>query len=189
MLRLKRLNENEICFLYEKSLSRDFPASELKSLSSILELYHRGEYHVLGAYRNEQFVSYALLYCPKNRRLILLDYLAVEPDYRNCGIGTTMLKQLRQHYLATTDALLIECERPKSAPDESEARKRIRFYTNAEAVLTNVRIWLFDVEYSILVLACSDSIPKYEWAEEMIVLYRQMLPEKLFEHNVRLIRG
>lgn len=189
MPELRRMNEAEICLLYQRSLSRDFPPSELKSLSAILLMYRQGLYDVLGAYEGEVFVGYALLYCPKDKRHALLDYLAIEPEYRNQGFGTSLLQQLRSHYAGSNDALLIECERPKTAPDEQEARKRIRFYTHAGAVLTSVRIWLFDVEYSILVLPCVNHIPDCDWAGQMLELYRQMLPEELYEHNVRLIRA
>ena len=189
MLKLITLNESEICSLYERALSRDFPSSELKSLSAILNLYRRNEYQVLGAYSDTEFVGYALLYLPRHDRFALLDYLAVEPEYRGRGIGTALLKQLKAYYADTIDALLIECERPKAAPDEMEARKRIRYYTNAGCALTSVRIWLFGVEYSILVLRCSDSLSECDWAGTMLELYRQMLPSELYEHNVRLIQG
>ena len=189
MIRLQVMNENEIRLLYNRALSRDFPPSELKSLSAILSMYHRGLYDVLAAYQDDQFVGYALLYCPQGERLALLDYLAVEPQYRNRGIGSMLLRQLCCHYAERIDVLLIECERPKSAPDEQEARSRIRFYTQAGAVLTSVRIWLFGVEYSILVLPCNQTIPQCDWAEQMLKLYQQMLPADLYQHNVRLIKA
>ena len=100
-----------------------------------------------------------------------------------------LLTQLREHYAASADALLIECERPKAAPDEAQARERIHFYTRAGAQLTSVRISLFDVEYSILVLPCGVRVPACNWAEQMLSLYRQMLPKAIFERNVRLIRA
>ena len=55
-------------------------------------------------------------------------------------------------------------------------------------MLTSVRIWLFGVEYSIMILPCGDGVPKKAWAQQMLKLYRQMLPEELYEKNVRLIR-
>ena len=190
MLTLKTLNDAQISALYASSMRRDFPPSELKSLAAILQMKRRGVYDVLGAYQEDGVLAaYALLYCPVGERVVLLDYLAVEPDRRHAGLGSLLLSQLRTHYTASSDVLLIECERPKAAPDEMQARDRIRFYTQAGARLTNVRIWLFDVEYSILVLPCSERIPALDWAETMLALYRQMLPKAMFEQNVRLIHS
>ena len=189
MIMLRELDEASIHHLYSTSLVRDFPASELKSLSAILSLYHRGEYRVLGAYNGETLIAYALLYCPEDERIALLDYLAVEPAHRGIGVGSAFLSQLRAYFSEMIDMLMIECERPKAAPDEAEARKRIRFYTRAGAVLTSVRIWLFGVEYSILVLPCSSPLPECDWSSKMLGLYRSMLPEALYRSNVRLIRN
>lgn len=188
MFDLREMNEEEIRMLYEQSLSRDFPPSELKSLSAIVNMYRRGRYEVLGAYRSDRLVGYALLYRPEEGRLALLDYFAVEPEYRHQGIGSQFLEHLRRHYAGHIDVLMVECERPKTAPDEIEARRRIHFYTQAGAVLTSVRIWLFGVEYSILVFPCSGPVPGFDWAKEMLDLYQQMLPAELYESNVRLLR-
>lgn len=190
MLILRTLGESGICQLYESRMKQDFPPSELKHLSSILAMVARDEYDVICAYSAECGpVAYALMYRPKNESVVLLDYLAVYPPHRGQGIGTMLLGQLRAYYRECADALLIECERPKAAPDEVEARKRIRFYTHAGAELTTVRIWLFHVEYSILVLPCRETIERRDWAQQMLRLYRQMLPEALYESNVRLLRG
>lgn len=190
MLILKTMDDAQVGVLYETCMRRDFPPSELKSLSAILKMKRRGLYDVLGAYMADgTLAAYALLYHPASERVALLDYLAVEPAFRHAGVGSMLLAQLRAHYADAADVLLIECERPKAAPDETLARERIRFYTQAGAQLTSVRIWLFDVEYSILVLPCGERIPACDWAEQMLSLYRQMLPKALFEQNVRLIRA
>ena len=189
MLTLKSMGDAQTRLLYENQMRRDFPPSELKSLSAILKMKHEGTYDVLAAYLNGMLVAYALCYCPREERIILLDYLAVEADMRSRGIGTALLGELRKHYAHQADTILIECERPKMAPNEQEARNRIRFYTQAGAQLTSVRIWLFEVEYSILVLPCSSEIMNKDWAQQMLALYRQMLTPALFERNVRLIRS
>lgn len=189
MLILKEMNDTQTRLLYEHQMRRDFPPSELKSLDAILDMKHAGTYDVLGAYIDGMFAAYALCYCPRQGRIVLLDYLAVEADLRGRGIGTTLLDALRAHYAQQADTLLIECERPKTAPNEQEARKRIRFYTQAGAVLTNVRIWLFEVEYSILVLPCGQEMPARDWAQQMLSLYKQMLTPERYARNVRLIRG
>ena len=189
MLTLETMGEAQIRRLYACQMRRDFPPSELKRLSSILTMREGGEYDVVGAVEHGTLMAYALLYRPREGHIALLDYLAVEPQVRGRGIGTQMLALLRERCRATADALLIECERPKAAPDEAGARRRIRFYTQAGAQLTSVRIWLFDVEYSILVLPCAQAMPARDWAQQMLSLYRQMLPPEIFARNVRLIRG
>ena len=189
MLTLRTLSDTQTRLLYDHQMRRDFPPSELKSLSAILKMKTEGKYDVLGAYLDGVLVAYALCYCPREERVLLLDYLAVEPDMRCRGIGTQLLGILRSYYAPQVDTILIECERPKNAPDENEARQRIRFYTQAGAELTNVRIWLFDVEYSILTLQCGDSAIARDWAQQMLSLYKQMLTPALYDRNVRLSRS
>ena len=191
MLTLRAMNEAEIRILYQFQLTRDFPPSELKSLSAMMNLRERGEYDVLEARENGRFIAYALIYKPGKGRILLLDYLAVEPEIRCRGYGHQLLETLKRYYAQEADCLMIECERPKASPDVEEARRRIRFYQNAEAVLTNVRVWLFEVEYSILVMPCSGYIvPDHQnWAKEILGMYHQMLPEELYERNVRLLRA
>jgi len=191
MLTLRALDEAQIRSLHKNQMHRDFPPSELKGVASILSLCARGEYDVLAADRDGNFAAYALVYRPQNGRVLLLDYLAVEPELRGRGLGKQLLCALRMYYADVADCLMIECERPKAAPDEAEARHRIRFYQHGGAVLTSVRIWLFDVEYSILVMPCEGyaMTDARDWAQVMLGMYRQMLPEALFNQNVRLIRG
>jgi len=189
MMTLKILGEAQTRLLYDQQMRRDFPPSELKTLDTIMKMKREGTYDVIGAYLHGVLAAYALCFCPKEGRIVLLDYLAVEPDMRSRGIGSMLLQALREHYARQADTILIECERPKAAPNELEARKRIRFYTQAGAQLTNVRIWLFEVEYSILILPCAQEVVARDWAQQMLSLYRQMLTPALFERNVRLIRG
>lgn len=190
MLTLRALDEARIRLLYAHQMRRDFPESELKPLESILALRSRGEYEVLAADDDGMFVAYALVYRPREGRTLLLDYLAVEPDMRGRGAGQALLRALRQRYAEAADCLMIECERPKAALDEAEARRRIRFYQHAGAQMTNVRVWLFEVEYSILVLPCGEGeIAGRDWAGQILGLYRQMLAPEAYARNVRLIRG
>ena len=190
MLTLRALDEARIRLLYALHMRRDFPESELKSLESILALRLRGEYEVLAADDDGMFVAYAMIYHPKDGRTLLLDYLAVEPDMRGRGAGQALLTALRAHYAGQADCLMIECERPKAAPDEAEARRRIRFYQHAGAQMTNVRVWLFEVEYSILVLPCGEGeIAGRDWAGQILGLYKQMLAPEAYMRNVRIIRG
>jgi len=187
MLILRQLDDAQVSMLYEEKMRRDFPPSELKRLSSILNMRKKGVYDVLGAYMEDKLAAYALAYRDSDARVVLLDYLAVDEPLRGQGIGSALLKLLKAYYASSSDVLLIECERPETAPDEIEARKRIQFYKQAGAKLTQVCIWLFEVEYSILVLPCREDIRQRNWAQQMLALYKQMLPEALYVQNVKLL--
>ncbi len=190
MLTLRAMGEAQARLLYDHQMKRDFPADELRPLSAILSMRRAGLYDVLGAYDGGELVGYALTYCPREGGVLLLDYLAVEPHARSRGVGSAMLSLLRSHYAPRAGALLIECERPTAARDEAEARRRIRFYQRGGAELTRVRVCLFEVQYSILVLPCGETANEEgDWAEKNLTMYRQMLSPRLFERNVRLIRS
>ena len=191
MLTLRPLTETQTRLLYAHQMWRDFPDSELKPLDSILRMKCEGVYDVLGAHDGGTMIAYALVYRPQQGRVLLLDYLAVEPVCRGRGVGTALLGALRAYYAAAADVMLIECERPKAAPDEKQARGRIRFYERCGAHLTSTRVWLFEVEYSIMALPCKEAVPTegQDWAKEILSLYRQMLQPEAYARNVRLIRS
>lgn len=191
MLTLRPLTDTQTRLLYAHQMRRDFPESELKPLESILRMKRAGVYDVLGAHDGGTMIAYALVYRPRQGRVLLLDYLAVEPVCRGRGAGAALLGALRGYYAAAADVLLIECERPKAAPDEKQARGRIRFYERCGARLTSTRVWLFEVEYSIMALPCTQEIPTEgrDWAKEILSLYRQMLEPEAYARNVRLIRA
>ena len=191
MLTLRPLPDAQTRLLYGHQMRRDFPESELKPLESILRMKRAGEYDVLGAHDGGTMVAYALVYRPGQGRVLLLDYLAVEPSCRGRGTGAALLDALRAYYADIAEVLLIECERPKAASDEKQARGRIRFYERCGARLTSARVWLFEVEYSIMALPCARAaFPEgRDWAGEILSLYRQMLEPETFARNVRLIRA
>ena len=191
MLTLRPLSDAQTRLLYSHQMRRDFPESELKPLASILRMKAAGVYDVLGAHEGGTMVAYALVYHPRQGRVLLLDYLAVEPERRGRGVGTALMGALKAYYEKMADVLLIECERPKAAPDERQARKRIRFYEGSGARLTSARVWLFEVEYSIMALPCAEAaLPEgADWAQSILSLYRQMLEPEAYARNVRLIRA
>ena len=191
MLTLRPLTDTQTRLLYGHQMRRDFPESELKPLDSVLRMKRAGVYDVLGAHDGGTMIAYALVYRPRQGRVLLLDYLAVEPSCRGRGVGAALLDALRSYYTGAAEVLLIECERPKAAPDEKQARGRIRFYERCGARLTSARVWLFEVEYSIMALPCAQAaIPgDRDWAGEILSLYRQMLEPEAYARNVRLIRA
>lgn len=187
MIALRALTEAQLREIYQRSMRRDFPESELKPLETILKLWRRGVYEALGGYEGEQLAAYAMVYRRRQSRMPLLDYLAVEPEKRGKGAGGEMLRLLRSRYAASHDAIFIECELPSAAPDPREAEGRIQFYRHEGARVTDLCVTLFGVEFCILCLPCGEErVPDDGLADELLSLYRGMMTQTLFAQNVHL---
>ena len=75
MLTLRPLTDTQTRLLYGHQMRRDFPESELKPLDSVLRMKRAGVYDVLGAHDGGTMIAYALVYRPRQGRVLLLDYL------------------------------------------------------------------------------------------------------------------
>lgn len=131
--------------IYERSFKRDFPDSELKPLF-ILEKYldeEQGEYLELTDEDNTIGYAFSII----GRDYVIIDYLAVHPEYREKGYGKLFVGELKKRYSDIRN-VLIETE----SPIDEVSRKRIEFYRSAGCIVSDVRISLWDVEYNIVSL-------------------------------------
>ena len=102
-LELRILNEHELINLYTNEAHRDFPESELKPLDVVEKLYREGNYEPIGFFENGVLLAYALQVVRENSKSVLLDYLAVTPEYRDRGTGSEVLRALQEYYSGKTD--------------------------------------------------------------------------------------
>ena len=179
-MELRVLNETELKALYMNEAHRDFPESELKPWDVVEKLYREGNYEPLGFYDGDTFLAYALQAISEDGKSVLLDYLAVTPEYRSGGIGSQVLAKLREYYRGKTDYIAIESEHPDEAPDSAIALRRLEFYKRAGAVLTDTQVRLFDVLFLIFFLPCGDA-EHIDAAEEMEKIYRVTVPPELYD--------
>ena len=114
----------------------------------------------------------------KNGKSVLLDYLAVTPEYRDRGIGSEVLRALQKYYRGKADFIMIESEHPLEAPDENAALRRLDFYKRAGARLTDTQVRLFDILFLIFVLPCGNA-EETDTAAEMEKIYRVTVPPEL----------
>ena len=198
---LRKMGPQEVAAVYEGHMRKDFPASELKPLSSIRRMQAEGIYDCLGFYEGDVLVAYAFFVADRGRGYLLLDYLAVCGPYRGGGYGSRCLEKIKGFY-KEENGILLECESRKSAKGEAELterERRIRFYLRNGCVETGVMSLLFGVEFEILYLAKkNDTSPTAEGfrktdgagqsnvAGELERLYRKMLPENIYEKQVRI---
>ena len=134
----KKLTDDELTRVYLDEMRRDFPPSELKPLSMILNSEAAGMAHTWGVFEGETLVSYLLMVQPMGCEVSQLDYFSVLPAYRSTGIGAKLLAALPAHEEGAK-AILIEAECPEKADDEAMAVRRLGFYARCGAVDTGGR--------------------------------------------------
>ena len=93
----KKLTADELTRVYLDEMRRDFPPSELKPLSMILNSEAAGMAHTWGVFAEDTLVSYLLMVRPAGCEVSQLDYFSVLPAYRSTGIGARLLAALPAH--------------------------------------------------------------------------------------------
>lgn len=152
----RQLTAAELTDVYRNEMRRDFPAGELKPLSTILNGEASGFGHTWGVFCGEELAAYLVMVCPPGSVVSQLDYFAVLPGYRAAGLGARLLAQLPAREKGVR-AIMIESECPEKAEDEAIARRRLDFYARGGAVDTGWVEKLFDSWFRILVLDCGEA--------------------------------
>lgn len=210
---IKELTREETVATYRDNGPLHFPDDELKPVSSIELLYDHNAYLGMGLYEaaaasgestTDRLLGYALFLTPPGQSTILLDYYAILEEYRDLGLGSFFLQEMKSHF-RNVDGILIETENPAFAPNEEEALLRNRrnaFYSRNGAQPTNVFCSLFGVPFQIHFLSThagqgmeppasaditgagsSCSLDAYV-RTSLEAIYRFMLPEEVYKKNV-----
>ena len=182
-MELKKLTSEEIRGVYKEHLCRDFPADELKPLDRIEVSLREGTYRCIGAYEEGAFRAYAFFVIIGDR--CLLDYFGVVPSVRGKGVGTTFLKQV----LSSLDMelILIEIEDPEEGEIEIRCRRK-HFYLNAGCRDTNVRFITFGVKFLLLEYPTEVTHSAEDIEDGYREIYKAILPQSMFERNIRELR-
>lgn len=160
----KRLEDIRI--LYEAS----FPESEKKPFSFMLQKKEEGFFDFL-AIENDggDFCGLAIMLL--SGEFALLDYLAIKPASRGSGIGSSILKELRERY--GDDRIVVEIESTVDAGTASNAPERFRrkaFYLRNAMVPMDFRVELMGVEMELLTFG------RHLTFEEYFDTYDRVLP-------------
>lgn len=174
---IRKLQPNEIQQLHKECIQRDFPKNEVRPYKMVKRLVNKKLYVVYGAFSNNTLISYATFFSLPNNPVVLLDYLAVQPQYRGTGIGTEFFKNFKDIVKAefpNAKVIVIECEDPSYATnynDKIAREKRIRFYTQNGALLTENRFFAFGVNYNLLSVYFDSNKPKLNLGKSVYDLY------------------
>ncbi len=182
----RKLNEKELTRVYLDEMRRDFPPTELKPLSMILNSEANGTAHTWGVFDGETLAAYLLMVRPAGSRVSQLDYFAVLPEYRAAGLGAQLLADLPQHERGA-QAILIEAECPDKAEDEAMAVRRLGFYARCGARDTGFIEHLFDAWFRILVLDCpgAGTFADRQAVDALVDCYRRTISETEWQKYVQ----
>lgn len=184
-MNVRLLDLEEIREVYETYMVEDFPADELKPFLMIEKMFHEGRYEVLGVMDQEKLVGYANFVKIGND--YLFDYLAISKEMRNQGIGSEFLDAIREHY-KDADSIIGEVEdfNLSTGAERELQERRYHFYLRNGLVDTNVKVWMFDVDYIVLMMPAKKTLNEEDVKQLYLDIYRAMLPEELFKAKVRV---
>lgn len=153
-LEVRRLDKEEISYIYQTYMTQDFPSEELKPLSHIVRSLEQGYGFTLGIYEGQKLMGYSVFIVAAD--YVLLDYFAVVKAYRGQGVGHEAFRLLTEYLeknMPQISGIYIESERINGARNEEERTvrsRRIAFYQSCGCKMTELESKLFGVEYSIL---------------------------------------
>lgn len=140
--------------LYQKA----FPASEKKPFSMIRSMYQKGKSDVWRFTRNGKFAG--IIITINGEENILLDYLAVDEKQRGTGIGSEILRLMKDHYAGKgvfleIESVYEECE------NKAERIRRKHFYEKCGMESMDVFVWLFGVKMELMSFGCKMTFEEY----------------------------
>lgn len=171
IIMIKKLNYTKLHDIYKKYMTIDFPKEELKPYSMIKNYVKNNDGIALGYYddNNKCLLGYATaLFADK---VVLLDYFAILPEFRNKGLGTSFIDELSK-FFSDYKLLLIEAE----TPDNIIAKKRIDFYKKCGCIDSNIKGYLYFVDYILMYKELSD-IDSINIKETILKTYNILYPK------------
>lgn len=159
---------------------RAFPADERKPFSLIEECQRRGCCDILAIQKMDgTFAGLAITL--RNEEIVLLDYFAVEDQFRGEGIGSEGLRALQEKF--SDHAFILEIESTRKLKDESDLRiRRKNFYLRNGMQMMDYVVMLFGVEMEMVTSGT------YVGYEAYFNLYREVFGKRI-EEKVKLVEG
>ena len=187
---IKNLDTQQIKAVYHKLMINDFPDNEIKPFSSIERGLAENRYDCIGLFEGKKLLGYAFFATLKTDDMTayLLDYLAIEKNRRNTGLGSEFFALL-SGYLQKASIVLLETENPEYAVNAQEKQiqtARINFYKKNNCADTGITACVFGAEYNIYKITAKSDFTKDEIREIYLAIYRRLVLPKFFKREIRV---
>ena len=126
------LSAQEMAWLHENHMKRDFPPAELKPIALLEKMRSEGRYEPYALFQNGELTAYAF-YWTAGEPYVLLDYFAVVPERRNTGAGSQLLREMLDRFCVNGHGVFGEVEIPDTGVAEVDElrQRRLNFYFRA----------------------------------------------------------
>ena len=177
------LSAQEMAWVHENHMKRDFPPAELKPLSRLQKMLDDGQYAPYALFLDGEIAAYAF-YWMSGDPYVMLDYYAVVPKWRNQGTGSKLLRDMLDRFCVDGRGVFGEVEAPiTGVPEVDELRtRRLNFYLRAGLRQMGFRTKIFGVPY--IILSYGPEISDSELIEVNRRIYGSALPKAMYEKNI-----
>lgn len=193
---IANLSRQQTANIYKEWINLHFPSDEVKPLKNIYKMWDEGAYSALALYDKEAceegeplkgLIGYAFFVNAPDSEMVLLDYYAIIGQYRNQGLGSVFLGEIKRN-LKNSKGIIIETEDVELAVSDEELvvrKRRNMFYTSNGAVETGIKTRVYGVPYAIWSLAAEGVvISREESLEAVKKIYRTMFPPERFGTHI-----
>ncbi len=149
---LRKIKFKEFKELYRKHIIKDFPKNERPNLQRFRKrmLKNNEETYIFEEDGNAK--GYCIV--DELQEYILIAFLATYKENRGQGIGTKILRDLKEKY-SNKKGILLEVEDPEFAKNEEEKNiqeKRIKFYKKSDfKIIDKLKLNLFLVHFKLMI--------------------------------------
>ncbi|MEB3830671.1 GNAT family N-acetyltransferase [Phormidium sp. CCY1219] len=155
-----------------------FPASERQPTAVVKNRLKKQLYQWLIGKLENKVVCIALLYPLKNTDFVLLDYLGTDKAYRGRGIGGQFMGEILQNLANINKYLLIEVEHPASGENQTDRKRRVKFYQRLGAkILKNVPYQLPPFSGNVSIEMLLMMLPEYPGGQLPGSLVKQLIQQ------------
>lgn len=182
---IKKLNIKQTIAVYNNSLKKEFPVNERRPLVLIIKGMFTNTYECLGAFYKGRMLGYAFFL--KRDDDYLWDYLAVLKKYRCRGVGSKIIKAVKEFY-KDANSVIGEVENPVYADNSEESeimKRRLNFYLRNGCIDTGVRTITFGAHF-IIIKILGKKQSKATVAKLYQRYYRDSLPRRIYVGNIKI---
>lgn len=170
-----------------KRYMKDFPKSERKPFSMIMaNVYKKKISKVFVLKDNNKLCGYAVTIRRGKNKLILLDYLAVDPSMRSKGCGSRILEELSKEFMGTA-GIFLEIETPgkgTSEPENEQRSRRQEFYERNGFEMQKLMLDLFGVDMRIMYLPIKKKFSDEEFYSAINDFYDKFFENKTLRSKI-----